>query len=233
MGLKDGILRELIDRAFSVWDARGEQAEVEAEAVHLGRKYHFDERHALHVADVASSLFDQLADLHRMEPEDKRLLRLAALLHDIGDFVGFEAHHKHSHYLITQADLMGLTPLAREVVANVARYHRKALPDLSHPPYRKLDRKARSTVRRLAAILRVADAFDREHEQKVREVAVRITPGRIALRAIPRVRPDGSEPDLALERWTAQRKADLMTEEFQSEVRVDGAETAGALKGFV
>jgi exopolyphosphatase/guanosine-5'-triphosphate,3'-diphosphate pyrophosphatase len=88
-------------------------------------------------------------------------------------------------------------------------------------------------VRRLAAILRVADAFDREHEQKVREVAVRITPGRIALRAIPRVRPDGSEPDLALERWTAQRKADLMMEEFQSEVRVDGAETAGALKGFV
>lgn len=233
VGLKDGILRELIDRAFSVWDARGEQAEVEAEAVHLGRKYHFDERHALHVADMSSSLFDQLADLHRMDPEEKRLLRLAALLHDIGDFVGFEAHHKHSHYLITQADLMGLTPLAREVVANVARYHRKALPDLSHPPYRKLDRKARSTVRRLAAILRVADAFDREHEQKVREVAVRITPGRIALRAIARVRPDGTEPDLALERWTAQRKADLMMEEFQSEVRVDGAETAGALKGFV
>jgi hypothetical protein len=55
-------LTELIDRAFSVWDARGEQAEVEAEAVHLGRKYHFDERHALHVADVSSSLFDQLAD---------------------------------------------------------------------------------------------------------------------------------------------------------------------------
>lgn len=233
VGLKDGILRELIDRSFSVWDARGEQAEVEAEAVHLGRKYRFDERHALHVAELASSLFDQLADVHRMPPEEKRQLRLAALLHDIGDFVGFEAHHKHSHYLITQADLMGLSPTAREVVANIARYHRKALPDLSHPPYRRLERKARTTVRRLAAMLRVADAFDREHEQKVRELAVRITPGRIAVRAIANQGADGSTPDLALERWTAQRKADLMSEEFQCEVRIDGAESAGALKGFV
>lgn len=233
VGLKDGILSELVGRAFSVWDVRSEQAEVEAEAVHLGRKYRFDERHALHVAELSASLFDQLADLHKMDAEDKRLLRLAALLHDIGDFVGFESHHKHSHYLISQADLMGLSPVAKEIVANIARYHRKALPDLSHPAYRKLDRRARTTVRRLAAILRVADAFDREHESKVREVAVRITPGRIALRAIARPLPDGAEPDLALERWTAQRKADLMEDAFECDVRVDGAEGAGALKGFV
>ncbi len=222
VGLKDGILAELIDRAFRVWDHRGEEAEVEAEALALGRKYRFDERHARHVAALARSLFDQLQDLHKLGPEETSLLRLAAFLHDIGDFVGFESHHKHSYYLIAHSDLMGLSPVDREIVANVARYHRRSVPDLSHPGYRKLDRRGRVVVRKLAALLRVADAFDREHLGKVADIAVRITPGKISLRAVPS--PEGLTADLGLERWTALRKADLMEDVFECEVRVDGAE---------
>ena len=135
----------------------------------------------------------------------------------------FESHHKHSYYLIQHADLMGLSPSHKEVVANVARYHRKSMPDLSHPGYRKLDRRERTTVRKLAALLRVADAFDREHQGKVLEVAVRLTPGRIALRAVANPKTAG-ENALSLERWTALRKADLMEDVFECDVKVDGAE---------
>ena len=231
VGLKDGILAELVDRACRVWDVPGEAAEVEAQALALGRKYRFDEAHARHVAAMALSLFDQCADLHHLGPEERSLLKLAALLHDAGDFVGFDAHHKHTYYIITHSDLMGLTPEQKEVVANVARYHRKSLPDLSHPGYRKLDRRLRTVVRKLAALLRVADAFDREHQGKVLDVAVRITPGRISLRATPNPRA-GGESDLALERWTALRKADLMEDVFGCEVKVDGAEGMGPAKSF-
>ncbi len=217
VGVKEGILREIIDRAFSVWDERREQAAVEAVALDLGRKYHFDEAHAKLVTELSSSLYDQLADVHHLGDEERTWLRLAAILHDIGDFVGYESHHKHTYYLVTHADFMGLTPSAREIVANVARYHRKAHPDLSHPGYRKLDRRGRAVVRKLAAILRVADAFDREHQGKVKDLAVRLTPGRIALRAT-------GDGDLALERWTALRKADLMEDAFECVVKVDGAE---------
>jgi len=230
VGLKDGILAELIDRAFRVWDQRGEEAEVEAEALALGRKYQFDERHARHVASLAASLFDQLQELHKLGPEEATLLRLAALLHDVGDLVGFESHHKHSQYLITHSDLMGLSPLDRELVANVARYHRRSLPDLSHPAFRKLDRRGRIVVRKLAAMLRVADAFDREHQGKVADVAVRLTAGKIGLRAVPS--PAGLTADLALERWTALRKADLMEDVFECEVRVDGAEGVAPPKAY-
>jgi exopolyphosphatase / guanosine-5'-triphosphate,3'-diphosphate pyrophosphatase len=223
VGLKDGILAELVDRAFRVWDVPGEAAAVEAQALALGRKYRFDEAHAKHVAAMALSLFDQCADLHHLGPEERSLLKLAALLHDAGDFVGFDAHHKHTYYLITHSDLMGLSPEQKEVVANVARYHRKSLPDLSHPGFRKLDRRLRTVVRKLAALLRVADAFDREHQGKVLDVAVRVTPGRIALRATPNPIAAGDR-DLSLERWTALRKADLMEEVFGCEVKVDGAE---------
>jgi exopolyphosphatase/guanosine-5'-triphosphate,3'-diphosphate pyrophosphatase len=231
VGLKDGILAELVDRAFRVWDVPGEAAEVEAQALALGRKYRFDEAHAKHVAAMSVSLFDQCADLHHLGPEERSLLKLAALLHDVGDFVGFDAHHKHTYYLVTHSDLMGLSPEQKEVVANVARYHRKSLPDLSHPGYRKLDRRLRTVVRKLAALLRVADAFDREHQGKVLDVAVRITPGRLSLRATPNPLTTGNR-DLSLERWTALRKADLMEEVFACEVKVDGAEGMAPTKSF-
>ena len=217
VGLKDGILAELIDRAFRIWDEGNEAAAVEAEAVALGRRYRFDETHALHVATLASAMFDQLAPVHAMGPEERTLLRLAALVHDIGDFVGYESHHKHSYYIVVHSELMGLSPAAKEIIANVARYHRKAFPDLSHPGFRKLDRRGRLTVRKLASILRVADAFDREHLTKVREITVRLEKGRMTLRA-------RGEGDLALSLWTASRKSDLLEEVFEMEARVDGAE---------
>jgi exopolyphosphatase/guanosine-5'-triphosphate,3'-diphosphate pyrophosphatase len=217
VGLRDGILYELIDRAFSVWDEGGEAAAVEAEAIALGRRYQFDEAHATHVAALAASVFDQLAAVHGLGATERGWLRLAALLHDIGDFVGYESHHKHTYYIVAHSDLMGLTPEAKEIIANVARYHRKAYPDLSHPGFRKLDRRGRNAVRKLSAILRLADAFDREHLTKVREIQTRVNQSKVVLRA----RGDG---DLALSLWTASRKADLFEEVFELEVRVDGAE---------
>jgi exopolyphosphatase/guanosine-5'-triphosphate,3'-diphosphate pyrophosphatase len=220
VGLKDGILAELIDRAFRVWDERGEAAAVEAEALALGQRYRFDEQHARHVVDLATSLFDQLASLHGLGADERSWLRLAAIVHDIGDFVGYESHHKHTYYLVSNSELMGLSPEAKEIVANVARYHRKAFPDLTHPGFRKLDRRGRAAVRKLAAILRIADSFDREHLRKVERADASIIGDTVVFRA------HGSG-DLSLERWTASRKADLFEEVFERKVRVEGAEHVG------
>ncbi len=217
VGLKDGILHELIDRAFRVWDEGGEAAAVEAEAIALGRKYRFDETHAVHVAMLSGQLFDLLAAVHNLGFEERLWLRLAALLHDIGDFVGYEAHHKHTYYLVAHAEIMGLAPEAKEIVANVARYHRKGFPDLTNPGFRKLDRRGRAAVRKLAAILRLADAFDREHLTKVRDIQARVEKGRFFVRA-------RGEGDLGLSLWTASRKADLFEEVFEMEARIEGAE---------
>ncbi len=217
VGLKDGILFELIDRAFRVFDEHGEAAAVEADAVVLGRKYHFDERHALHVASIASTIYDELAPMHGLGDAERSWLRLAAILHDVGDFVGYESHHKHTYYIVENSDLMGLPVEAKAAVANVARYHRKAFPDLSHPGFRKLDRRARAAVRKLSAILRIADALDREHLAKVTNVKIEIARGRVNLHAT-------GEGDLSLSLWTASRKADLFEEVFETELRVAGAE---------
>jgi exopolyphosphatase/guanosine-5'-triphosphate,3'-diphosphate pyrophosphatase len=221
VGLKDGILSELIDRAFRVWDERGEAAAVEAEAIELGRRFRFDEAHARHVTELSSAMFDHLQGLHGLGAAERSLLRLAALVHDIGDFVGYDAHHKHTYYLVTNSELMGLSPESKEIVANVARYHRKAFPDLTHPGFRKLDRRGRSLVRKLSAILRIADSFDREHLRKVESVTTSIGP-----EGTVRFRADGAG-DLSLERWTASRKADLFEDVFERDVTVEGAEDVG------
>jgi exopolyphosphatase/guanosine-5'-triphosphate,3'-diphosphate pyrophosphatase len=209
VGLKEGILEEIVDKHFHVWDTAGEAQTVLTACARLGRRYHFDEAHGELVAKLAAQLFDDLRDVHGLGDRDRLLLRAAALLHDVGDFVRYDGHHKHSYYLILHSDVMGLTPSERAIVANVARYHRKSLPDPSHPNFRELGKDERTRVRAMAAILRVADALDREHLAKVASVraAVDHTKRRVTL-AIT------GQEDRELEEWTVVAKADLFREEY-------------------
>ncbi len=213
IGLKDGVLDELVEKHFDVWDYGGEaNASLEA-AMRLGRRFHFDEAHGVLVARLAADLFDQLLPLHRLGERDRLLLRAAALLHDIGDFVRYEGHHRHSHYLLTNSDIVGFTPAERSVVANIARYHRKAHPDTAHPNFRDLDRDDRSRVRSLSAILRIADALDREHAGKVSGVRSVIEKGRMRLHLT-------GARERRLEEWTVGRKSELFKEVFDLTVDI-------------
>jgi exopolyphosphatase/guanosine-5'-triphosphate,3'-diphosphate pyrophosphatase len=137
--------------------------------------------HTSHVAHLAVRLFDQLLPLHGLGPDDRILLEGAACLHDIGWPVsdGGTAHHKHSARLIRAQKWEHLTPAEADVVAQVARYHRRALPCAEHGDFHRLHRTRKLAVRHLAAILRLADAFDRSHVQAVRDVEVRIEPDRL------------------------------------------------------
>ena len=213
IGLKEGVLDELIDKHFDVWDYGGEANAALEAALRLGRRYHFDEAHGVLVARLSADLFDQLLPLHRLGERDRLLLRTAALLHDIGDFVRYEGHHRHSHYLLINSDIVGLTPVERSIVANVARYHRKAPPDTAHPNFRDLDRDDRSRVRVLSAIVRIADALDREHAAKVTGVRSVIEKGRMRLHLT-------GARERRLEEWTVGRKSQLFEEVFDLKVEI-------------
>lgn len=213
IGLKEGVIDEIVEKHFDVWDWGGEaNASLEA-ALRLGRRYHFDEAHGVLVARLAADLFDQLVPIHRLRERDRLLLRAASLLHDIGDFVRYEGHHRHSHYLLVNSDLVGISPTERSIVANVARYHRKAPPDVSHPNFRDLDRDDRARVRVLASILRIADALDREHQAKVTGVRVVLEKGRMRLHLT-------GNRERQLEEWTVGRKSELFREVFDLDVDV-------------
>jgi exopolyphosphatase/guanosine-5'-triphosphate,3'-diphosphate pyrophosphatase len=214
VGVKDGIILDLVEQyAFGGRRRDMQERSVVACALALGRRLHFDEEHGRQVARIAVSLFDQLRSVHRLEREDRKLLIAAALLHDVGMFVGAKRHHKHSLYLIGESELSGLTQNEIDMVANIARYHRKSPPSSHHLAFKKLKEKDQDRVTRLSAILRVADALDREHLQRVLSVQTKVEDGTLELIV-------NGRGDLLLERWSLEKKSQLFEKVFGCAVQM-------------
>ena len=136
----------------------------------VGLRFQYEEPHALQVATLAEKIFDALAPAFKLGRNLRTLLSAAALLHDVGYQIAHESHHKHTLYLIKNSELTGFSEAERHVIANIARYHSRALPKDRHPDFSALNPWDRETVWRLGAILRVADALDRSHDARVEDV---------------------------------------------------------------
>ena len=207
VGLVDGVL---VDVARSV-GAEGlkalEVSQTRNAALAIVKKYDVDLKHAHRVSALALSLFDQMKELHGLSKRDRLLLELAALLHEVGNFIGTAGHHRHAYYIIAQSPILGLSDAEVEVVANVARYHRKAPPDSSHEAYRALDDRDRDRVRAMAAILRVADALDHDHRQRVTAIRAKTRGDELRLSLKTR-------GDVSLDAWSVADKGDLFRAEF-------------------
>jgi hypothetical protein len=167
-----------------------------------------DPEHSLHVAELSLILFDALRPLHRLGQAERDLLEYAAMLHDIGWREGQEAHHKSSLRMIMAEDRLPLEAGERAIVANVARYHRGALPDKGHDAYRALKASDRAVVDRLASILRVADALDASHASVVVSAEYRPSKGGVVL-----LLGTSGYPDRELEK--ARAKKDLFERTFK------------------
>ena len=215
VSMRDGLLARLARRVRGEEDAELAESVVRS-AKTIGEKYRYDPRHAEHVATLALRLFDELRDDHRLSPRHRLLLRVAAVLHEVGNFVSSRAHHKHSYYVISNAEVFGLSRRELQLVAHVARYHRRAQPRTTHPDYMTLPRERRIAVNKLASILRVADALDRGHAQQVRDFQVERRPSELVLYVEGVV-------DLTLERRAIAEKADMFEDTFGMKVRVEEA----------
>ena len=201
-GIREGLLLDTARVSLTVADPGVAR---ERSVREFAERSGFEEPHARHVQRLALQLFDRLGEPLGCAPADRQTLADAALLHDVGYVINYNKHHKHSYHLITHADLLGMTPEEQLIVANVARYHRGAVPSPKHENFGALDRRQRRRVERLAALLRVADGLDRGHVGAVASVHARW--GRAAIRLTPV--PVDAAP-IRLELWGASRKADLL-----------------------
>lgn len=173
----DWALREgvIIDR-LREWEAasRPPMPDIDDQklrGVHaVGRRFGYEEAHSQQVARLAERIFDALSSSTNLTRHQRLLLSAAALLHDVGYHIAHESHHKHSFYLIENSELTGFSEGERGVIANIARYHKGSQPKDRHSNYKALSSADRETVRRLAGILRLADALDRRHDNRVRDV---------------------------------------------------------------
>lgn len=204
--LREGIIIRYIKREMIGIPWTEESTDPRKRSVfELLRKCNWHEAHSRHVAKLALIIFDALQKELNLKTEDRELLELAAFMHDIGYHIAHSAHHKHALYIILHAELMGFRQTEIEIMANVARYHRRSTPKKRHKEYWKLKPMVRDRVRKLSGILRVADGLDRSHYQNVQDLEVEITPEELILH-IETI----DEPNLEI--WGAQRKSKLLEE---------------------
>jgi exopolyphosphatase / guanosine-5'-triphosphate,3'-diphosphate pyrophosphatase len=157
---------------------------------------------------LSLELFDKTKKLHRLSDDYKLLLEAAARLHDIGQFISYASHHKHSYYLIKASQLIGLNPSQVELIANISRYHRKAIPKATHDGYRNLPLRERIIVSKLASLLRLADAMDRDHSSRVKSFRAEFKRPNFSVKLI-------GQGDMLLERWALLKKRDLFEKTFK------------------
>ena len=211
VGVREGLLQEIARDAFS----RKEPHRYSSAARQLlvgtrsfARRMQYDQQHSEHVRELSLQLFDQLQPVHRLPAQTRVLLEAGALLHDAGHMISHRGHHKHGEYLALHGDIPGLEGSDRAIVAGLVRYHnRKSQPASHHAAYSSLDDGDKPILRRLAAILRIAEALDHSHRQRVLRVRVSFQRGAVGLEV--QARGDAAE-DLR----DAERSAELFEREF-------------------
>jgi exopolyphosphatase / guanosine-5'-triphosphate,3'-diphosphate pyrophosphatase len=222
--LREGVIVDWMLKHGLIEDRLRYQSSIrQRSALNLAQKYGVDLEAAQRIAQFAVSLFNQTQGiLHPWAEAERELLWAAAILHNSGHFVSHSAHHKHSYYLIRNGGLLGYTDAEIEIVANLARYHRKGPPKKRHQNYQNLANKTQcEIVDQLSAILKLAVGLDRrqigavatfrcDYDAEQKKLALHVQPNR----------PD---EDCALELWSLTYKKQCFEAEFgvQLEAQLD------------
>jgi exopolyphosphatase/guanosine-5'-triphosphate,3'-diphosphate pyrophosphatase len=197
-GVRDGVLLRLIAQVFPPAARPGENdADALAGVRQFAAACSADQHHPEHVTRLAGQLFEQLRAPLGLPTEERLVLEAAGLLHEVGYLINYERHHQHSYHLILHGNLRGLSSRQRELVANVARYHRGSTPKRKHDNFARLTPADQDTVRRLSALLRLAGALDRTHTQAVQGIRCERRGDEIVLTALA-----DQEPEVDL--WSAR-----------------------------
>ncbi|MCA9041605.1 MAG: Ppx/GppA family phosphatase [Planctomycetaceae bacterium] len=178
LNMRDGLLMEMAGQG--VW-SRAFEDQVIRSAIDVGHKFNFDEKHGRHVANLSRMLFQELVRQHQLDAHYETLLYVAALLHEIGLFIGHRGYHKHSMYLIQNATIFGISEKNLELISMIVRYHRRASPKPSHTGFASLGRESRVIILKLAAILRVAVALDQSYSQRIQSFSTRMLENRFEI----------------------------------------------------
>ena len=177
-----------------------------------------DLTHSAHVAAMALQLFDATGPLHGLPTEAREYLEAGALLANVGLVISHSKHHLHSYYVIRNSELTGLTDAEIEIIAQIARYHRKSAPKASHAEFGRLSPEDQRLVKTLAGILRVAIGLDRSHDGRVRSVMAQMRNDRLVVEAVAK---RGKE--ISLELYTANERSDLLEEVLGKRVGIVAA----------
>jgi exopolyphosphatase/guanosine-5'-triphosphate,3'-diphosphate pyrophosphatase len=177
-----------------------------------------DLAHSAHVAALALQLFDATESVHGLSTDAREYLEAGALLANVGLVISHSKHHLHSYYVIRNSELTGLTDAEIEIIAQIARYHRKSAPKASHAEFARLSPDDQRLVKTLAGILRVAIGLDRSHDGRVRSLMAQVRRDRLVIEAESK-----RNKEISLELYTANERSDLLEEVLGQRVSIVAA----------
>jgi exopolyphosphatase/guanosine-5'-triphosphate,3'-diphosphate pyrophosphatase len=213
--LREGVLLDTIARSHGTGELHHLRDVSRHSIATLAQRCDPDPAHSQHVAGLALQLYDATQSLHQLPEHCREYLEAAATLANVGLVISHSKHHLHSYYVIRNSELTGLTDHEIEIIALVARYHRKSSPKPSHLQFVRLDEASQSVVRALAGILRVAIGLDRSHDGRVVSLRAEVRRNRLMIEAIALA---GS--DVSLEVYTAHERSGLLEQVLATRVDV-------------
>ena len=214
LALREGLVLDYIHRHRSDIARVDRYPDVRRRStIELAERCNWEAEHSRQVCRLALALFDQTISIHGLGDREREWLEFAAVLHDIGNHISYEKHHRHSYYLIKHGDLRGFEPDEIEMIALVARYHRRATPARSHPGVSDLPKKWLRILRVLAAFLRLAETLDRSRNGVVRRVEVRERLGALRINVF-------AVGDSELEVWAANRQLQALESALERPAKI-------------
>lgn len=220
--MREGIIIEYIKKELKALKMLEKYPDTRRRSVfELLKKYRWHEKHSTHVTHLALKIFDDTQPIHQFLPGDRELLEYASLMHDIGYHISQKKHHKHSLYIILNSNLKGFAQEEIEVMAHVARYHRRSTPKSRHSLFEALTTEQKRKVRYLGGILRVADGLDRSHYQNVISIQSRLEEKQKACYDMHIAITTLADPELEI--WGANRKKEMFDEMLGGKLSITSA----------
>ncbi|MCC6865219.1 MAG: Ppx/GppA family phosphatase [Ignavibacteria bacterium] len=210
--LREGILLDTIEKEYMLKDKNHLGNIRYSSVMHIADNFRIEKSHSQQVTKLSLQIFDITKKLHKLDRAEREYLEAAAILHETGSFVSHSQHHRHSYYIIRNAEMFGFTENEKEIIANTARYHRKSHPKMKHPDFAKLTCDEQLIVKKLAAILRIADGLDRSHTSSIKDISILIEENKIEFNI------SGNDENIELEIWGANSKKKLFEEVFGKDV---------------
>lgn len=213
--LREGMILDYIERNKNKFKHLDEFETARDRSIYqLLERYNWHKNHSEHVRKIALKLFDDLQPWHQLSFHDRELLGYACLMHDIGYYISRRKHHKHALYIIQNSEIRGFDNQEIQIMAHVARYHRRSTPKKRHEQYHNLPSDVRKRIKKLSAFMRVADGLDRSHFQLVTKVRAKMEKKSVVITI-------ENDEDPQLEIWGANRKKELMEELFDKDIEIE------------
>ncbi|MBC2582861.1 HD domain-containing protein [Clostridium sp. DJ247] len=205
VSLRHGIIADVADESMNTKRKEDAINDIISSVWYIGQKYGIDKIHTSHIENIALNIFDRTKEIHRLEHRERLYLRVAAILHDIGKYVNLSDHNLHSYNIIYSQDILGFSNQELKIIANITKYHLEENPSLKDEEYRSVDKYGRIIISKLSAILKLAEALDMSHKQKVKEVRISAHDRELLFHI-------RAKEDIALEEWSFKNNSSFFEE---------------------